>query len=117
MSFLHPGRYVLGIAAAAAILTGCGGSQSPINAPGTLPASRNGHSTKQSQTFGYTGAEQTFNVPTGVTEVTVTASGASGYPEAFGGLVRATIPVTPRESLAVFVGGEGGTNCKRAYES
>jgi uncharacterized repeat protein (TIGR03803 family) len=35
MSFLHPGRYSLGIVAAVAILVGCGGSQPPIGAGGT----------------------------------------------------------------------------------
>ena len=93
----------------ATMLTGCGGSQQPIGAPGALGA----HGKKQSQTFSFTGSEQTFTVPKGVTDVTVTASGASGSlafgsgPSALGGLVKATIPVTPGENLAVFVGGAG----------
>jgi uncharacterized repeat protein (TIGR03803 family) len=34
MSFLHQGRYTLGAIATVAILTGCGGSQSQVGAPG-----------------------------------------------------------------------------------
>lgn len=77
--------------------------------PSTLQASH-------SPTFDYTGAEQTFEVPSGVTRVTVTASGASGGGGsgsygvgANGGLVKARIPVRPGESLAIFVLGEGTT--------
>ena len=70
-------------------------------------------------TFKYTGAKQTFKVPAGVTLVTITASGASGAagwdyyygsyaaPGGLGGRVKATIPVTPGERLAIFVGGSG----------
>ena len=104
------GKYALSGGVAAALLAGCGGSQPPIGAPGALdPLGK-----KHSQTFTYTGAEQTFMVPKGVIAVTVTASGASGSstfarsgPSALGGLVMATIPVTPGETLAVFVGGAG----------
>jgi hypothetical protein len=73
-----------------------------------------------SQTFNFTGAQQTFVVPAGVTSITIAASGAqggSGYSGgggsgggagANGGTVTATIAVTPGESLAIFVGGQGG---------
>lgn len=66
-------------------------------------------------------------VPTGVTHVTIVASGASGPYGAtghyctvigrLGGVVKATIPVTPGETLAVFVGGEGtiGAPCGSQY--
>ena len=40
MKSLDFGRYVLGGFAAAAMLTGCGGPQPPIGAPGTMPQSR-----------------------------------------------------------------------------
>jgi hypothetical protein len=67
------------------------------------------------QTFNFTGAQQNFVVPPGVTQVTVEAFGAqggtgfnSGGAGANGGSVTATISVTPGESLAVFVGGAGG---------
>ena len=95
-------RYALSICAFPAMLEGCGRSQPPIGASGALGA----HGKKQSQTFNFTDSEQTFTVPKGVTAVTVTASGASGSlafgsgPSALGGLVKATIPVTPGENLA-----------------
>jgi hypothetical protein len=70
-----------------------------------------------SQVFNFTGAEQTFVVPAGVTRVTIQALGAQGgsidFPgtaqDSFGGLggrTLATIPVTPGETLYVYVGGQ-----------
>ena len=66
-------------------------------------------------TCAYTGDEQTFTVPAGVTSITIHASGAQGGSGfngggagANGGSVTATITVTPGESLAIFVGGQGG---------
>src|SRR5580658_2822093 len=59
----------------------------------------------KSETFYYTGAQQTFIVPADVKHVTITAMGA-GTPSAHGGLVAATIAVKPGEPLAIFVGGE-----------
>jgi len=67
-----------------------------------------------SQTFNYTGADQSFIVPTGVTSMSVTLSGAGGG-AAFGvdtargrgGLVSGTLAVTPGESLTMVVGGGG----------
>jgi hypothetical protein len=69
-------------------------------------------------TFDYTGAEQDWVVPTGVTSITVQAFGAaggSGKTQAAagnssggtGGSVTATIAVTPGQTLAIFVGGHG----------
>jgi hypothetical protein len=67
-----------------------------------------------SQTFNFTGAEQQFTVPAGVTSVTIQAFGAQGGTLANsvntsgdGGSVTATIPVTPGEMLFVYVGGQG----------
>jgi len=67
-----------------------------------------------SQTFNFTGAQQTFVVPALVTSVTIQASGAQGgngvqglASLGNGGTVTATIAVTPGETLAVFVGGMG----------
>ena len=107
-------RYALCICTAAAMLAGCGGSQPPIGTPGAADA----RSEKHSQTFSFTGSEQTFKVPAGVTHLTITARGASGArgygflfatppPGGLGGIVIATISVTPRERLAIFVGGRG----------
>jgi hypothetical protein len=68
---------------------------------------------------GDAGLEQSFKVPAGVTQVTIAAGGASGAagfgyyygsyaaPGGLGGRVKATIPVTPKERLAIFVGGSG----------
>jgi Bacterial Ig-like domain (group 3)/Glycine rich protein len=65
--------------------------------------------------FGYTGAEQTFTVPAGVTEVTLTATGASGGTAVYGtaglgGVATDTAAVTPNQTLYVEVGGAGGSN-------
>jgi hypothetical protein len=72
------------------------------------------NATSESQTFYYTGAKQSFNVPSGVTSINVVADGAAGasyLPQkvALGGRTQATIPVTPDETLYVFVGGQGST--------
>ena len=66
-----------------------------------------------SQSFSYTGADQTYSVPSGVTALTVDVYGAEGgeFDGAFGGpggLVQAVIPVTPGQVLTVKVGGAGG---------
>lgn len=74
-------------------------------------------------TFDYTGAEQTFVVPAGVTSIEVDVRGAEGgdaigtavgwgggpcnVDGGDGGRVVATIPVTPGETLYLYVGGEG----------
>jgi hypothetical protein len=96
-----------------ALLTACGGSQPPVAASDATPA------LSHDRTFKYTGSKQSFKVPTGVTHITITAYGAngalgndqfSGYAASGGngGMVTATIPVTPGERLAIFVGGSGG---------
>jgi hypothetical protein len=83
-----------------------------------------------SQAFGFTGATQTFVVPTGVTSISVDAFGAQGGAgstcsgtEGESGVVQlcgdagtggmgahatSTISVTPGETLTVVVGGQGG---------
>lgn len=78
-------------------------SQSVLNSAASLP--RHHHS----MTFNYTGAQQNFTVPKGVRHVTVQADGGKSYYGPGGGYVKATIPVTPGESLAIFVGGNGWT--------
>jgi hypothetical protein len=99
MKVLDFGLCALSCCAAAAI-AGCGGPQVLIGPNGAMPQG-NPSGTK---TFFYTGAEQKFTVPTGVTSLTIAAAGASTT-SAHAGLVKATIPVTPGELLAVFVGG------------
>lgn len=60
-------------------------------------------------TFRYTGKKQTFKVPRGVTQIRVIAVGGNGAGSviAHGGRVSAVIPVTPLETLAIYVGGAG----------
>jgi len=91
--------------AAAALLAGCGGSQTPIGAPAASAV----NATSGRQRFNYTGQRQTFTVPVDVKWLSVVALGArgAGTDSSNGGRVYAVIPVTPGERLAVFVGGEG----------
>jgi hypothetical protein len=67
-----------------------------------------------SESFGFTGADQTFVVPAGVTSINVTLYGAAGGAStafgvdgAYGGRVVAAVPVSPGETLTVRVGGRG----------
>jgi hypothetical protein len=62
--------------------------------------------------FDFTGAPQSFVVPTGVTSLRVDVVGAQGVgpgagfsPGGSGGRVQATLPVTPGETLTIMVGG------------
>ena len=64
------------------------------------------------QTFNYTGSQQTWTVPAGVTSVTVDARGAQGGTSSYGtggngGRIQATLPVTPGQTLYINVGGQG----------
>jgi hypothetical protein len=99
-------RYVLANCVAAAMLAACGGSQLPMGAPSVIGEAQSHH-----QTFDYTGKKQTFKVPAGVKLITVDARGAagggsySGHQGGLGGRVTAELPVTPGESLTIFVGG------------
>ena len=115
MKSLDFGRFALSVGAAVALLAGCGGSQPPIRgAPGVANVRADLH--KHHQTFNYTGSEQTFIVPAGVTSIAVVARGGAGagkryygsYPQGgHGGRVYAVLPVTPDETLYVFVGSAG----------
>lgn len=111
MTQTHFARCAARITIAAAMLAGCGGTQSgvvlaPTDAPDTLPYHK---------TFSYTGSVQTFKVPTGVKSIAVVARGAAGASatgsrEPFGGRggrVFAVVPVKPGETLYVSVGGAG----------
>ena len=70
-----------------------------------------------SQTFSYTGAQQTFTVPSGVTSIVIDAYGAEGgigwrgctvsVNPGKGGRVQVTLSVTPGEALYIYIGGEG----------
>ena len=63
-------------------------------------------------TFSYTGAQQTFTVPNGVTSITVDAYGAgggdsSGNSGGNGARVQTTLTVTPGDVLYIYVGETG----------
>jgi len=111
MRSLDFSRYVLSSCVAAALLAGCGGSP-PVGAPHVSSA---GEALPYHHTFSYTGAEQSFKVPPGVTSISVVARGAAGgaigsyygSDGGTGGRVHAVIPVYPGEKLYVFVGGVG----------
>ena len=71
--------------------------------------------TQYTQTFSYTGANQTFTVPANTTSITVYMWGAGGggyYPtQSYGGAgcyLTGTLTVTPGETLSILVG-QGGT--------
>ena len=104
----YPGGRIIAtttLAAAVAFLSAC---ESATNNR-TLP-SGNGLATSPTheQKFSYTGTPQQFNVPQNVSKVTVDALGARGAgTNGAGARVLATIPVTPGETLAVYVGGQG----------
>lgn len=62
--------------------------------------------------FTYTGSPQTYVVPAGVTTIDAELFGAqggapSGTGMGMGGWSKATIPVTPGETLNIYVGGQG----------
>jgi hypothetical protein len=102
----------LSISAGAALLAGCGGMSSA-----TIPAGKFDAVLRGKKTFEYTGKEQRFVVPRGVTKLSVKLLGAAGMgwsvyytnlPPLFGsgGRVDAEIPVKPGETLYVNVGGQ-----------
>jgi hypothetical protein len=111
MRALEFSRIGLGIGVTA-LLCACGGSSIPSASDRTSGDA----GTTKSQTFHYTGKEQTFIVPAGVSQLTVVAHGGEGggfayYPSTntpgFSGRVYAIIPVHPYDKLYVFVGGSG----------
>ncbi len=107
-------RVALCISVAATLLCACGGRSSvPIATDSTTS---NVSAPKGSKTFKYTGGEQEFVVPKGVSQVTVIARGGEGagfsaYPSTDTpgrpGRVYAIIPVSAGTTLYVFVGGSG----------
>ena len=96
-------RGTLSAGAAIAMLSSCAGAQPPV-APSLM---QQVDAAKNKKSFTFTGKEQTFTVPAGVTAVKIVAAGASGpsgrysgsgsgyYQGGNGGLVTATIPATP----------------------
>jgi hypothetical protein len=99
----------------AAIISACGARESP----GALPAANADLPQTSSRTFHFTREPQRFKVPSGVTQLTITAYGAmgggfskpsAGNPGGSGAKVKATIPVTPGQVLIINVGGTGILN-------
>ncbi|MFK7784356.1 MAG: glycine-rich protein [Crocinitomicaceae bacterium] len=78
----------------------------------SLPTAIDTCSPSGSQTFTYTGAQQTFIVPAGVTSISVDAFGAQGGANNpatnvnYGGRVQSDIAVTPGATIYVYVGGQ-----------
>ncbi|CAB4640828.1 unannotated protein [freshwater metagenome] len=75
-----------------------------------------------SQNFEFVEAPETYKVPMGVTQIRVDARGAAGANNATmasgrGGRVVATVPVTPGETLFIYVGGGGGNNYPFTFRS
>ena len=68
----------------------------------------------ETYTFEYTGAEQTFTVPSGTTNVQIEVWGAQGgsYITAggLGGYAKGTLTVTSGQMLSVYVGGQGSSS-------
>jgi len=107
------GRCALGVCAATAMLAGCGGQ----TGGSAVPAVTSNGDLLHHHSFYYTGAKQSFKVPTGVKSIKVVARGAGGAPLSYysserkkygrAGRIHAVIPVRPGETLYVFVGGKG----------
>lgn len=106
-------RCALSISVLAALLSACGGGSSvPVEAGSRFVGATG---PKHHQTFSYTGAEQTFIVPAGVTRLTVIARGGEGIGRfvhgegtpGFPGRVYAIIRVHPGRKLHVFVAASG----------
>jgi hypothetical protein len=114
MNSLFRERKAFAICVAATALTNC--SAYPPTATPFGPAQSAAQS--GSRTFKYTGTEQDFRIPSGVTQISVLARGggtpsgdygSSGpvFTGSNGGLVQATMSVKSGERLAIFVGGQG----------
>ena len=108
----------LTVLASGALLTACGVSQPPpIAAPPSIVDARG---LPNHKTFHYEGHAERFKVPATVNVLQVVALGAAGADvtttsdsqessPGSGGRVYAVLPVTPRETLYVFVGSQGST--------
>ena len=94
----------------------CPGNQTVNNTPGTCGAAVTyvtpvGTNPCNPTTFAYTGAAQTYTVPTGVTLVTLDVYGAEGigmnnFTPGQGGRATGNLVVTPGQVLNIYVGGQ-----------
>lgn len=107
------GNGVVSLSLAVALLSACGGASVPMAGIGNATT---GAAPKSKKTFHYTGKEQVFTVPAGVTRLTVVARGGEGGGNVYYGSsddpglparVLAIIHVQPKDKLYVFVGGSG----------
>lgn len=91
-----------------AFLAACGASSLPRASNGAISVPS---ALKNNKIFDYTGKQQTFVVPAGVTRLSVIARGAWGAGNtssaAYPGRVYALVRVHPGDKLHVFVGGAG----------
>ena len=100
-------------AAAGGNLLGTGSPYTtPSLAAGTTIYAVQANMNQGSQTFNFTGAQQTWTVPAGVTSINVDVQGAQGGQTSYGtaglgGRTQATIPVSPGATIIVNVGGQG----------
>jgi hypothetical protein len=96
-------RYALGVIGLSSLLCACSNPAGTV-APATSDSVRR---LTHEQTFTYTGATQTFRVPSNVSWITVVARGAAGGGSnaGRGARVHAMLPVLPLEYLIVNVGG------------
>ena len=80
-------------------------------------------SSSGSQTFSFTGAEQTFTVPSGVTTITIKAWGAQGgtynsdWGAGKGGYSTGTLNVSSGATLYIYVGGQGNSSASNVQVS
>lgn len=97
----------------------CGWPVAPVRAASTPTVTSSakidsGLQAASATTFTYTGAEQTYPVPSGVCQVAVDAYGAQGGygggggGGGYGGRAQATIAATVGQTLSIYVGGIGG---------
>jgi len=90
-------------------LTYQGVASSAISNASTVSSSTGGTGGSTVATFSYTGAQQTWTVPAGVTSVQIECWGAEGGTSASGkgGYAKGTLAVTPGQILYIYVGQAG----------
>jgi len=97
------------------IATGCTITAAAAGLTGATSNSFDVASGAVTVTFDYTGGQQTWVVPSGITSISVTAMGAQGGSGGGSGVggkgawVQTTLSVTPGQTLYIYVGGQGGT--------
>jgi hypothetical protein len=90
------------------------GALALLGVEGIAPVSSSATTLPAGTSFSYTGADQTYAVPSNVCAVTIYVAGAEGGTDynggagGAGGVGSATVPVTPGSTLAVVVGSIGG---------